>query len=178
MPIIGCIADDFTGATDVASMLVSAGMRTLQTIGVPTTSLDDDVEAVVVALKSRTLPADEAVSQSLEALAWLQAQGCEQFYFKYCSTFDSTPAGNIGPVTDALMTSLGTDFTVACPALPANQRTVYNGYLFAGGRAAQRKRHAGPPSHAHDGCQSGARSRRPDAPAGRPDRLRHAQRGG
>ncbi|MCK0769344.1 3-oxo-tetronate kinase [Chromohalobacter canadensis] len=133
MPIIGCIADDFTGATDVASMLVSAGMRTLQTIGVPTTSLDDDVEAVVVALKSRTLPADEAVTQSLEALAWLQAQGCEQFYFKYCSTFDSTPAGNIGPVTDALMTALGTDFTVACPALPANQRTVYNGYLFAGG---------------------------------------------
>lgn len=133
MPIIGCIADDFTGATDVASMLVSAGMRTLQTIGVPTTALDDDVEAVVVALKSRTLPADEAVAQSLEALAWLQAQGCEQFYFKYCSTFDSTPAGNIGPVTDALMTALDTDFTVACPALPANQRSVYNGYLFAGG---------------------------------------------
>ncbi|WP_110649672.1 3-oxo-tetronate kinase [Salinicola peritrichatus] len=132
-PILGCIADDFTGATDLASMLVSAGMRTIQTIGIPQTPLEAGVDAVVVALKSRTIPAGEAIAQSLEALDWLRDQGCEQFYFKYCSTFDSTPAGNIGPVTEALMEALGTDFTIACPALPANRRSVFNGYLFAGG---------------------------------------------
>ncbi|NRB55897.1 MAG: four-carbon acid sugar kinase family protein [Salinicola sp.] len=132
-PILGCIADDFTGATDLASMLVSAGMRTLQTIGIPETPLEADADAVVVALKSRTIPAKEAVDQSIQALDWLREQGCEQFYFKYCSTFDSTPAGNIGPVTEALMEALGTDFTVACPALPANRRSVFNGYLFANG---------------------------------------------
>lgn len=136
MPLLGCIADDFTGATDLASQLVSIGMRTVQTIGVPDEGLADelkDVDAVVVALKSRTIAPDEAISQSLEALEWLQARGCEQFYFKYCSTFDSTSEGNIGPVTDALMNALDVPFTVACPALPANRRTVYNGYLFAGG---------------------------------------------
>ncbi|OLO08404.1 hypothetical protein BTW08_07690 [Salinicola sp. MH3R3-1] len=132
-PILGCIADDFTGATDLASMLVSAGMRTLQTIGVPETPLEAGVDAVVVALKSRTIPAEDAIEQSIQALDWLREQGCEQFYFKYCSTFDSTPAGNIGPVTEALMDALGTDFTVACPALPANRRSVFNGYLFANG---------------------------------------------
>ncbi|WP_106477369.1 3-oxo-tetronate kinase [Phytohalomonas tamaricis] len=131
MPILGCIADDFTGATDLASMLVSAGMRTIQTIGVPQEAMEERADAVVVALKSRMIPAEDAVAQSLDALAWLKAQGCEQIYFKYCSTFDSTPAGNIGPVTDALMQALGTSFTIACPALPANKRTVYNGYLFA-----------------------------------------------
>lgn len=132
-PILGCIADDFTGATDLASQLVSAGMRTLQTIGIPDTPLEAGVDAVVVALKSRTIPASEAIKQSIQALDWLRQQGCEQFYFKYCSTFDSTPAGNIGPVTEALMDALGTDFTVACPALPANRRSVFNGYLFANG---------------------------------------------
>ena len=132
-PILGCIADDFTGATDLASQLVSAGMRTLQTIGIPDTPLEAGVDAVVVALKSRTIPASEAIKQSIQALDWLREQGCEQFYFKYCSTFDSTPAGNIGPVTEALMDALGTDFTVACPALPANRRSVFNGYLFANG---------------------------------------------
>ncbi|KAA0018595.1 four-carbon acid sugar kinase family protein [Salinicola corii] len=132
-PILGCIADDFTGATDLASQLVSAGMRTLQTIGIPETPLEADVDAVVVALKSRTIPAKEATDQSIRALDWLREQGCEQFYFKYCSTFDSTPAGNIGPVTEALMEALGTAFTVACPALPANRRSVFNGYLFANG---------------------------------------------
>ncbi|WP_445619141.1 3-oxo-tetronate kinase [Kushneria sp. Sum13] len=136
MPLLGCIADDFTGATDLASQLVSVGMRTVQTIGVPDEGLSDDlqsVDAVVVALKSRTIPAKEAIEQSLAALEWLQARGCEQFYFKYCSTFDSTPEGNIGPVTEALMQALDVPFTVACPALPANRRTVYNGYLFANG---------------------------------------------
>ena len=96
------------------------------------TALSSDVDAVVVALKSRTLPAKEAIAQSLEALQWLQAQGAEQIYFKYCSTFDSTPAGNIGPVTEALMEALDCQFTIATPAFPDNGRTVFKGYLFAG----------------------------------------------
>ncbi len=131
-PVLGCIADDFTGATDLANNLVRAGMRAVQTIGVPAGPLDAQADAVVVALKSRTVPAAEAVAQSLAALRWLQAQGVQQFYFKYCSTFDSTPAGNIGPVTDALMDALGTPFTIATPAFPDNKRTVFKGYLFAG----------------------------------------------
>ncbi|MNK22190.1 hypothetical protein D3C87_404640 [compost metagenome] len=129
---LGCIADDFTGATDLANNLVRAGMRTVQAIGIPGAPLRDDADAVVVALKTRTLPAEEAVAQSLAALQWLRAQGAEQIYFKYCSTFDSTPRGNIGPVTDALMASLGTAFTIATPAFPDNKRTVFKGYLFAG----------------------------------------------
>ncbi|WP_021027191.1 3-oxo-tetronate kinase [Comamonas sp. B-9] len=129
---LGCIADDFTGATDLANNLVRAGMRVVQTIGVPSGPLDAEVDAVVVALKSRTIPADEAVTQSLEALRWLQGQGTQQIYFKYCSTFDSTAAGNIGPVTDALMDALGSDFSIATPAFPDNKRTVFKGYLFAG----------------------------------------------
>ena len=129
---LGCIADDFTGASDLANNLVHSGMRVVQTIGVPSGPLDVDVDAVVVALKSRTNPPAEAVAQSLEALAWLQAQGAQQVYFKYCSTFDSTEHGNIGPVTEALMDALGTDFTIATPAFPDNNRTVFKGYLFAG----------------------------------------------
>lgn len=129
---LGCIADDFTGATDLANNLVRAGMRTVQAIGVPAAPLRGQADAVVVALKTRTLPADEAVAQSLAALQWLQAQGAEQIYFKYCSTFDSTPQGNIGPVADALMTRLDTAFTIATPAFPDNKRTVFKGYLFAG----------------------------------------------
>ncbi|MBL8386038.1 MAG: four-carbon acid sugar kinase family protein [Burkholderiales bacterium] len=130
--LLGCIADDFTGATDLASMLVKGGMRTIQAIGVPAGPPPDDVDAVVVALKSRTIPAQEAVAQSLAALAWLRAHGAPQVYFKYCSTFDSTPQGNIGPVTDALMDALGTGFTIACPAFPENGRTIFRGYLFVG----------------------------------------------
>ncbi len=129
---LGCIADDFTGATDLANNLVRAGMRVVQTIGVPAAPLAAEVDAVVVALKSRTLPAAEAIDQSLQALTWLQAQGAQQIYFKYCSTFDSTPEGNIGPVTEALMDALHTDFTIATPAFPDNGRTVFKGYLFAG----------------------------------------------
>ncbi len=129
---LGCIADDFTGATDLANNLVRSGMRVVQTIGVPTGPLNAEVDAVVVALKSRTIPAADAVAQSLDALRWLQAQGAEQIYFKYCSTFDSTPEGNIGPVTEALMDALGTAFTIATPAFPDNGRTVFKGYLFAG----------------------------------------------
>ncbi|AKS31157.1 3-oxo-tetronate kinase [Mycolicibacterium goodii] len=131
--LIGCIADDFTGATDVANMLVRQGISTVIHLGVPDTETSTGTEAVVVALKSRTAPVDTAVDESVGALRWLRSQGCRQIYFKYCSTFDSTPQGNIGPVTDALMDELGVDYTVACPALPANGRTVYNGYLFVGG---------------------------------------------
>ncbi len=134
--VLGCIADDFTGATDLANNLVRAGMRVVQTIGVPAGPLDADVDAVVVALKSRTIPPAEAIAQSLAALRWLQGQGAQQIYFKYCSTFDSTftgdVRGNIGPVTEALMDALGTDFTIATPAFPDNKRTVFKGYLFAG----------------------------------------------
>ncbi len=133
---LGCIADDFTGATDLANNLVRAGMRTVQVIGVPDAAAPiPEADAVVVALKSRTIPAADAVAQSLQALRWLQARGAQQVYFKYCSTFDSTPAGNIGPVTDALLDALhgpGQGFTIACPAFPVNQRTVFKGHLFVG----------------------------------------------
>ena len=130
--LIGCIADDFTGATDLANMLVKGGMRTVQMIGVPAGKLDADVDAVVVALKSRTIAPADAVTQSLAALQWLQANGAQQIYFKYCSTFDSTPKGNIGPVTGALMDALKTNFTIACPAFPENGRTIFRGYLYVG----------------------------------------------
>ena len=130
--LLGCIADDFTGGTDLAGMLVKAGMRTVQMIGVPQTAIGDDVDAVVIALKSRTSPASEAIAESLAALTWLQQAGCRQFYFKYCSTFDSTAKGNIGPVAEALMDALGTPFSIACPAFPANGRTIYKGHLFVG----------------------------------------------
>jgi uncharacterized protein YgbK (DUF1537 family) len=130
--LLGCIADDFTGATDLANNLVRAGMRVVQAIGVPEGPRAADVDAVVIALKSRTNPVHEAVEQSLAALRWLQGQGARQIYFKYCSTFDSTAAGNIGPVTEALMDAMGTDFTIATPAFPDNKRTVFKGYLFVG----------------------------------------------
>jgi uncharacterized protein YgbK (DUF1537 family) len=130
--LLGCIADDFTGGTDLAGMLVKAGMRTVQLIGVPDGPPPADVDAVVIALKSRTSPVDDAVAESLAALRWLREAGCRQFYFKYCSTFDSTPRGNIGPVAEALMRAMDTDFTIACPALPANGRTIYQGHLFVG----------------------------------------------
>jgi uncharacterized protein YgbK (DUF1537 family) len=129
--ILGVIADDFTGATDVASMLVRAGMHTVQVLGVPEGGLPQ-ADAVVIALKTRTIAPADAVAQSLAALAALRAAGARQIYFKYCSTFDSTPQGNIGPVTDALMAALGTDFTIACPAFPENGRTVFKGHLFVG----------------------------------------------
>ncbi len=130
--LLGCIADDFTGATDLANNLVRAGMRVVQTIGVPNAPLSAEVDAVVVALKSRTISPQDAIDQSLQALQWLQGQGAQQIYFKYCSTFDSTAQGNIGPVTEALMHALQTDFTIATPAFPDNGRTVFKGYLFVG----------------------------------------------
>ncbi|MFF7311727.1 3-oxo-tetronate kinase [Streptomyces sp. NPDC008137] len=131
---LGCIADDFTGATDLANNLVRAGMRVVQLIDPPPAGDEQtmDADAVVIALKSRTVPAADAVEASLRALAWLRSMGAEQIYFKYCSTFDSTPAGNIGPVTEALMDALGTGFTVATPAFPDNGRTIFKGHLFVG----------------------------------------------
>ncbi|CAM5597843.1 HPr kinase OS=Streptomyces antimycoticus OX=68175 GN=SANT12839_005330 PE=3 SV=1 [Streptomyces antimycoticus] len=148
---LGCIADDFTGATDLANNLVRAGMRVVQLIDVPPGGAEEplDADAVVIALKSRTVPAADAVEASLRALAWLRSAGAEQIYFKYCSTFDSTPAGNIGPVTEALMDALGTDFTIATPAFPDNGRTVFKGYLFVGdvllSQSGMRHRPATPP---------------------------------
>jgi len=131
--LLGCIADDFTGATDLASMLVRHGMATVQLIGVLEDGVDPgNAQAVVVALKSRTIPAEAAIGQALAALEWLRARGAEQILFKYCSTFDSTERGNIGPVSEALLEALGAEFTIACPALPENGRTIYLGHLFVG----------------------------------------------
>ena len=131
-PLLGCIADDFTGATDLANMLVRGGMRTVQSIGIPSREVAAglDADAIVIALKSRTTPVKDAVAESLAALNWLREQGCEQIFFKYCSTFDSTAAGNIGQVSEALLKALGSDFTLACPAFPENGRTIFRGHLF------------------------------------------------
>ena len=132
MPILGCIADDFTGATDLAAMLVAHGMRTVQVIGVPAGPMPE-ADAVVVALKSRTVPAPQAVAESLAACDALLAAGAKQIFFKYCSTFDSTAEGNIGPVADALLRRLQSGFAIACPAFPANNRSIFQGHLFVGG---------------------------------------------
>ncbi|MGN2438856.1 3-oxo-tetronate kinase [Pseudomonas syringae] len=131
-PLLGCIADDFTGATDLANMLVRGGMRTVQSIGIPSAEMAAglDADAIVIALKSRTTPSADAVAESLAALEWLRERGCEQIFFKYCSTFDSTAAGNIGQVSEALLEQLGSDFTLACPAFPENGRTIFRGHLF------------------------------------------------
>ncbi len=133
--LLGCIADDFTGATDLCNTLVRRGMRTVQLIGVP----DDDVaipqvDALTIALKSRTAPVEEAMAESLAALAWLKRAGARQFFFKYCSTFDSTPKGNIGPVADAILDALQAEFAIACPAFPETGRTIFQGHLFVGDR--------------------------------------------
>jgi 3-dehydrotetronate 4-kinase len=131
--LLGAIADDFTGATDLCNTLVRRGMRTVQLIDVPASGTAvADAEAVVVALKSRTIPAAEAIEKSLAALNWLRRAGARQILFKYCSTFDSTNEGNIGPVAEALMDALGSDFTLFCPAFPETGRTIYLGYLFVG----------------------------------------------
>lgn len=131
--LLGCIADDLTGATDLALMLVRGGMRTVQVVGVPQDPANlPEADAVVVALKSRTTPPAEAVAESLASAEALLAAGARQLFFKYCSTFDSTDQGNIGPVAEALMKRLGCRFTLACPAFPGAQRTIYQGHLFVG----------------------------------------------
>ena len=129
---IGCIGDDFTGSSDLANTLAKQGMRVTQYTGVPTSDAAPDVEAGVVALKSRSIPVADAVRLSLEALTWLRAQGCTQYFFKYCSTFDSTAEGNIGPVADALAEALGEDCVIICPAFPGTGRSLYQGNLFVG----------------------------------------------
>ena len=132
--LLGCIADDLTGATDLSLMLSREGLRTVQTTGVPTQPLElSNVDAVVVALKSRTIPADQAVSRCLAAAEWLLTNGAQRLFFKYCSTFDSTDLGNIGPVTEALLNLLSETFTIACPAFPAAGRSIYQGNLFVNG---------------------------------------------
>nr|AIA18525.1 Protein of unknown function, DUF1537 [uncultured bacterium] len=131
--ILGAIADDLTGATDLALMLTRGGLRVLQVVGVPHPDADfDNADAVIVSLKSRTVPAPEAQAMSVSAAKVLLANGARQLFFKYCSTFDSTDEGNIGPVTDALLDLLGDTRTLACPAFPTNKRTVYKGHLFVG----------------------------------------------
>jgi uncharacterized protein YgbK (DUF1537 family) len=131
--LLGCIADDLTGATDLALMLIRAGMRTVQVMDVPDARTGlDGFDAVVVALKTRTCPVQEAVQLSLESASALLALGARQLFFKYCSTFDSTDAGNIGPVAEALLEKLGGGIAIACPAFPMNRRTVYLGNLFVG----------------------------------------------
>ncbi len=133
--LLGCVADDFTGATDLGSTLARNGMRVVQVIGAPEDSLPTpEADAVVVALKSRTAPVAEAVADSVAAGRWLTRQGARQIFFKYCSTFDSTDQGNIGPVADALRADLGAGIVPVCPAFPENGRTIYQGHLFVGGQ--------------------------------------------
>ncbi len=131
--LLGCIADDFTGASDLANTLAKGGMATMQFVGVPDGAAPASCEAGVVALKSRTIPVAEAVRQSLAACEWLLSQGATQILFKYCSTFDSTKEGNIGPVAEALIDRLGADVAVVCPVFPATGRTLFNGHLFVNG---------------------------------------------
>ncbi len=131
--LLGCIADDLTGATDLGVTLAREGLSVVQFNGLPGADFAlPAVDAVVVALKSRTIAPREAVAQSLAALDWLRAHGATRFYFKYCSTFDSTAQGNIGPVTEALQDALGASLVPATPAYPRNKRTVYLGHLFVG----------------------------------------------
>lgn len=129
---LGCIADDFTGATDLAGLLVRGGARTTLRLGVPDARADDGAPVEVVALKIRSIPPKEAVDQARRAFKWLRSLGTKRIYWKYCSTFDSTDSGNIGPVADLLMGMLHIDQTVHCPAFPENGRTVYMGNLFVG----------------------------------------------
>jgi uncharacterized protein YgbK (DUF1537 family) len=131
--LLGCIADDFTGASDLANTLAKGGMDTVQLVGVPAGEVPA-CEAAVIALKTRSIEPDAAVAQSLAALDWLRGQGCRQILFKYCSTFDSTPAGNIGPVAEALLDALQAEVAVVCPVFPATGRTLYRGHLFVQGR--------------------------------------------
>jgi uncharacterized protein YgbK (DUF1537 family) len=130
--VMGCIADDFTGATDLAGLLARSGVRVSLRIGVPSEPPGETSPFEVIALKSRTAPVADAVEETQKALAWLQDAGAQRFFWKYCSTFDSTAQGNIGPVAEALMRSLGTDQTIYCPAFPENGRSIFMGYLFVG----------------------------------------------
>lgn len=129
---VGCIADDYTGATDLAGALVRAGLRVVQAFGVPDKPIVADADVIIIALKTRSASKSTAVEQSVAAVRWLREMGAERFLFKYCSTFDSTPEGNIGPVTEALIDELHCACTILCPAFPRNGRTQYMGHLFVG----------------------------------------------
>ena len=131
---LGVIADDFTGASDIANTIAKGGLATVQFLGLPKAPAPESCQAGIVALKSRSIPVQDAIDQSLAALDWLIGQGCRQFVFKYCSTFDSTPEGNIGQVGEALANRLGVKGVVACPAFPTTGRTIYQGHLFVGDR--------------------------------------------
>ncbi len=128
--ILGCIADDVTGASDLALMLSKNGMRVLQILGMPSGEAPPDTDAIVIALKTRSAPTEDAVAQSVESAKWLKKAGAKQYFFKYCSTFDSTEDGNIGQVSEALLDFLDSDFTIVCPAFPENGRVVFQGHLF------------------------------------------------
>jgi 3-dehydrotetronate 4-kinase len=128
----GAIADDFTGATDLAGLLARSGVQVSLRIGIPQEPPSNTAPFEIIALKCRTAPVEEAVAESLAALSWLQAAGAQRFFWKYCSTFDSTPQGNIGPVAEALMAALGTTQTIYCPAFPENGRSIFMGNLFVG----------------------------------------------
>lgn len=129
---LGCIADDFTGATDLAGLLARSGYPVSLRIGLPSDPPRDTNAIEVIALKCRSIPADDAVRDVLAAYEWLQAAGAQRYFWKYCSTFDSTDQGNIGPVAEALMTAIGTDQTIYCPAFPENGRSIFMGHLFVG----------------------------------------------
>ncbi len=130
---LGCIADDYTGASDLANTLTRSGLRTVQTIGVPADDFEmPEVDAVVVSLKSRSIEATQAVAKSRAAEQWLRGRGADHILFKICSTFDSTDAGNIGPVMDALRGDCGETIVLVTPAFPGTGRTVYQGHLFVG----------------------------------------------
>lgn len=130
--LLGCIADDFTGATDLAGLLARSGVQVSLRIGVPDEPPEETAAFEVIALKSRTAPVEEAVAECRAALDWLKAAGAERFFWKYCSTFDSTVEGNIGPVAEALMSDIGTSQTIYCPAFPENGRSIFMGNLFVG----------------------------------------------
>ncbi len=134
-PIFGVVADDFTGASDAASFLQMQGLRTVLSSGIPDQEILTGVEAdaIVIALKTRTAPVAEAVAQSEAAFDWLTANGADKLYFKYCSTFDSTDEGNIGPVIDRMLEKLGQRYTFLSPALPVNGRVVRDGHLYVNG---------------------------------------------
>jgi uncharacterized protein YgbK (DUF1537 family) len=132
--LLGCVADDFTGASDLANTLTRRGMATIQFVGTPTSDAPADCDAGVVALKIRSIESADAVAQCLDALSWLRQQGCSQYMYKYCSTFDSTPDGNIGPVCEALADALDVPVTTVCPAFPTTGRTVFMGHLFVNDR--------------------------------------------
>ena len=171
---IGVIGDDFTGSSDAANTLARAGARTLQYAGIPEGAPAPGMDAAVISLKTRSVPVADAVAQSLAACRWLVANGAEQVAFKYCSTFDSTPEGNIGPVAEALMDALDAPLALVCPAFPATGRTIYQGHLFVHDRLLSEFGHGEASADADDrsrppplaraadrGCRSGTcRSRR------------------